>query len=242
MLALAHVGQVRDHQVEAAGGNRPVGELHPITEAEALAVGLRDGQRVERGVGGRDPSRRQLVGDRESDRARPGADVEHRPRAPLERHLDQQLGFRAGDQHAAVDRELQPPEALAPEDVGDGLAAGAASHHLPERTGGAGVDPSLRLGREPGTVQAGGCAEHQLRIQPRALDPRSGKRVGGRRERLADGACRRRRHGAPDPDVTAAIIPPRRSVPRAGRVSPRRPAPRRTRSGHLPRPRRGCAR
>ena len=70
---------------------------------------------------------RMLVGDRERDRARAGADIEHRgrvePAEQLEAALDDDLRLGPGDEDAPVDLQRQPPEAPLAEDVRDRLAA-----------------------------------------------------------------------------------------------------------------------
>ena len=63
--------------------------------------------------------------------------------------LDQQLGLRAGDQHPAVDRQLDPAKALAAEDVGDRLAPQPPPHHLREAGG-----PDRRRSRRRGRRRA----------------------------------------------------------------------------------------
>ena len=71
---------------------------------------------------------------RQGDRARAGPDVAD-PRAArqVERRLDEVLGLRPRDQHARVDVELDRPEALAAEDVGDRLAVAPARGEAHER-------------------------------------------------------------------------------------------------------------
>ena len=53
--------------------------------------------------------------------------------AERQRHLDQQLGLGPRDQHTAVDRQRDPPEGLAPEDVRDRLARLAPGHKASNR-------------------------------------------------------------------------------------------------------------
>ena len=77
-----------------------------------------------------------LVGQRQRDRPRPGADVDHpRARRQPERRLHHVLGLGPRHQHARVDLQLEPPEPLAPEDVRHRLAPRAAAHVLAERLG-----------------------------------------------------------------------------------------------------------
>ncbi len=53
-----------------------------------------------------------------------------------DRQLDQQLGLRPRDQHAAVHRQLDEPETLAPEDVRHRLARHPAPDALADHAGG----------------------------------------------------------------------------------------------------------
>ena len=127
------VGRVRDDEVEGPSQARDEvaeHELHAILERGARAVLRRESERVRRDVGRHDPRAVVLVGDRERDRARAGADVEderlrRRPRDVVECALDDGLGLRAGYEHSRVDAQRQPPEAPLAEDVGGRLARGA---------------------------------------------------------------------------------------------------------------------
>ena len=89
-------------------------------------------QRVRAHVDPDHPQIRPLVLQRQRDRAAAGADVDDaragRQRQP---HLDQQLGLGPRDQHPRVDRQRDPPELLAPEDVSDRLARRAARDQRP---------------------------------------------------------------------------------------------------------------
>src|SRR5262249_56318740 len=78
-----------------------------------------------------------------------GADVENRLWGELQRDLHEQLGLRPRDQHAAVDEQLDPPESLASEDVGDRLALDTAADHFRERARGPHGQPQAGLGRGP---------------------------------------------------------------------------------------------
>ena len=95
-------------------------------------VAPRHFQRRRAGVGGDDARLRPVALDRQRDRARAGAHVQHRGRIALERQVDEQLGFRARNEHRRVDRELEAVELLVAEDVGHRLARGSARRHFEE--------------------------------------------------------------------------------------------------------------
>src|SRR5438874_688819 len=73
-----------------------------------------------------------LVLDGKRDRAAAGTQVCDRPEFALERKLDQQLGFRAWDEHRGIHGQPQPIELLLAQDVGDRLAVAAARGKLGE--------------------------------------------------------------------------------------------------------------
>ena len=103
-------------------------------ESRPLGVLARQRERVGRDVDRGDARARVLVGDRQRDRARAGADVEDARSLEAaqvrERPLDDDLRLRPRDQRAAVDRQREPPEAPLAEDVGDGLVPRAAGDEL----------------------------------------------------------------------------------------------------------------
>ena len=120
------------------------------------------------------PRARVLVGDRERDRARPRADVEHArriaPASSAQAALDERLGLRSRDQRAPVDGEREPAEAPFAEDVLERLtrARRATSAARPSSSSGtAAVEVHVEL--DP--VEPSTCAEESLGIEPRPLDP-----------------------------------------------------------------------
>jgi len=155
----------------------PLNELDPIGKAEALGVGAGDFQRRAGGVGGEQLAARQLVGDRQRDRARTGADVEHPARPQLQRQLDQQLGLRPRDQYPPVDLELDVPEPLAPEDVRHRLPPQPPPHHLPKPPRRIRRHPRLRLRRKPRPLPPRRLGEQQFSIETRTLDADGRQRV-----------------------------------------------------------------
>ena len=142
-------------------------------------------ERRRGGVGRGDRAPRQLVGDRQRDRAAAGADVEHGPRTQLERDLDQQLGLRTGDQRPAGRR----PARSGGSPCGRGCrrpARGAG--------GGARISPNARAAQ--GGTAASGSAARRARSQP--MSPRR--------------AAARRRGAVSRPRRRAARRPPRASA------------------------------
>jgi hypothetical protein len=68
---------------------------------------------------------RAFARQRQRDRAAAGAQIEHargRRGEPLQRELDQQLGFWTWHQRAAVQGQLERPEFLPPDEIGQRLA------------------------------------------------------------------------------------------------------------------------
>ena len=155
-LGARDVGQVGRDRVEAPGrdvdGGEQIGadEADAFGELEAIGVGLGELEGRDRGVDGDEPSLVAGLGDREGDGTRARADVEDRHqgrrRRPegLEQPVDEVLGLGPGDQHAAVDEqvEIEGMEAARALDVGDRLAGEAAANEVAEI-------PAIGLGQEP---------------------------------------------------------------------------------------------
>ena len=127
-VAVGDVGRVGEDGVERAlDGLQQVALEQLHLEREPLRVGARDRERLGARVGGDHVEVRALGLQRQRHRAGARADVGHaRAARQPERGLDQVLGLRARDQHAAVDEQVDRAEALGAEDVGDGLALRAA--------------------------------------------------------------------------------------------------------------------
>ena len=132
-----------------------------------------------------------LVGDRERDRARSRADVDHRGSVDAgdrgERPLDERLGLRPRHERASVGPEREAPEAPLAEDVGERLAAAAPLDERSRRCS-LGLVQRLveaRVELEPG--QAERLGEDQLGVEPRSVDSLSREVLGRRREHLAEG-------------------------------------------------------
>ena len=109
-LGLADVGEVGERAGRSAPSGSPASEPTPRRttstrrQAEPLGVGLRDLERVRRGVDRGHP-RVRAARRRPRARSRRCRCRRRAPRGPqLERHLDEQLGLGPRDQHAPVDR------------------------------------------------------------------------------------------------------------------------------------------
>ena len=195
-------------------------------DAVPLGVGARHLQRAGRDVDGDDGRRREQLGERHRDGARAGADVgdargggpdgpappalrgpsPDRPARPaavsLARLLDQRLGVGARHQHARVDGELEAPELLLADEVGDRLARLAPLDELAdggELVGAAAGDRTARrAARAADRARAPPAARRRGAASP-APAPRSGRRSSGsprarssaRRARLLRGHSQR---------------------------------------------------
>ena len=188
IAARLDVGRVRDDRVVARRAGRRAGRrgTSATLEPEPLAVGARDGERARRRR--RSPLSSQigpLVRERERDRADAAAAVEHAaPLRQLERELDEQLGLRARDEHARVDRELER-----------GGTPGGRRCRRPardRRRGGARATGSVRTAA-PATGACGSAwsaLARRRRARRRAAARRRARRSASRRPRSR---CARRR-------------------------------------------------
>ena len=108
------------------------------------------------------------------------------PCGQLEADLDEQLGLRARDEHAAVDGEVEVAEAAAAEQVGHRLAIErAAADELLERARGRPGDREVAVGVERGAIDPERLGEQQLGVQARGVDARGLERHQGRVQRVA---------------------------------------------------------
>ena len=130
------VGRVRDDQLVRAAGEAVEEVMLDQLNGKPGSpdVLAREVERVGRDVDRGHARARMLVRDRERDRPRAGADVQHarllEPRDVGERPLDDNLRLRPRDQRAPVDCEREPPETPLAEDVGDRLVPRAPRDEL----------------------------------------------------------------------------------------------------------------
>src|SRR5687768_10437045 len=129
-MRVAH-GDIRgiaDDAFEALAGERlePAAQAPLDVQAKFGGVLPRQRERLCARIGADHARRWKMPLERERDRARAGAQVEHRAGPARQRNVDEELGLRTRDEHRGVDRELEAVELLAAEDVRDRLAAGAA--------------------------------------------------------------------------------------------------------------------
>ena len=191
-LASRDVGRVRDHGVERA-----------VDRLEQVALEQLDVEPEPRGVGPRDRERARMSSVATTSRSgrsvlsasaiAPEPVPTSATRAParqVERGLDDVLGLRARDEHARVDRQLDRPEALAADEVGDRLALAPARREVHERARLVGVEPALGIGDQRGPVHAEDVREQQLGVEPRRVAARGGERDQGGVERVADARAR----------------------------------------------------
>ena len=175
---------------------------------------------------------RPLVGQRQRDRARAGADVDH-PRAlrQAERRLDHVLGLGPRDQHARVD--LQLDAAGSPCGRGCRRPARARAGAARSRGSGCRLDPAAGVGDEHGAVDAHGGGEQHLGVEPRRVAAGRGERDQRGVERVADrGAGERAAHAPRKPTRARADAGRGSSCDR--RHGERHAAPARSRSSAAP--------
>ena len=214
-LVAADVRRVRDDEVPAL--HRDLEPALPQQDGQAgpLDVLGRERQRPPGHVHGGHPRVRLLVGERERDRAGPGADVEHLRLVPVAQELEAALDelLRLGPRHERplVGREREAAEIPLSEHVGEGLAPPAPLHELPRRRG-------LRLGQrtlEPGVEldprEPERVREEALRVEPRVLDSlaleelrRAGQHLADRQRHDPSMARRRRPRGTPSAGCRAS--------------------------------------
>ncbi len=152
-LVVRDVRRVRDDEVERAPNiGRERGEPLPLHDAHGRApaaqpgeVRPRDRKRIFRHVGRPDlgAAQRQLVRERQRDRAGTGAEVgdaQHAARVDQrargdERALHHLLGLGPRDEHPAVDPQVELAKRPRPEHVLQRLAGGTPRHHQLEVRG-----------------------------------------------------------------------------------------------------------
>ncbi len=113
----------------------------------ARSIARGHGQRARAGIGGQHLRLGPFAGQRQGDRAGASAEVGQLQRLvwrqPLQRQLDQQLGFRTRDQRGRVDLQVQRPETAAAGQVGHRLTGHAAGQ---QRFEGGQVGGGQRIG------------------------------------------------------------------------------------------------
>ena len=202
--ALLDVGRVGDDGVDLeARGQVAVHELD--VQAEPQGVRPRDVERVGADVGGEDLEVRPLVLERQRDRSRARPHVDHAGTGrQAQRGLDEVLGLRPRDQHAAVDVQLDVPEPLDAEDVGDRLTLAPAAREVHERARLGARQLAPRVGDQRRAVDAERRREQDLGVEPRRVAARRGDRDERGVERLAD---RGRRERAPASNARLLLQP-----------------------------------
>src|SRR5690606_11040985 len=130
-LVLINIWQIGDDDVKRAGqrGEQIAqDEAYTFRDAVLPRVDLRHADCRIGELDGGDSRTGQLYGERDGNRAAPGAHIHdaRRVEAPRlcerQREVDQGFGFRAGDQHVGGDGERQPVELTLPGELGERLA------------------------------------------------------------------------------------------------------------------------
>ena len=191
-LGLRDVRRIRDDEVERAGEpGDEVGLDERDRETEPFRVLPGERERVPRDVGGGDDRTGMLIGDREGDRTRSRADVDHRRGVDSsdrgQRPLDERLGLRPRHERASVGPEHEAPEAPLAQDVGERLAAAAPLDERSRRCSLGLVQRLVEARVELEAGQAERVGKDQLGVEPRSADSLSREVLGRRREHLAEG-------------------------------------------------------
>ena len=194
----SNVRRVGDNQIKAPARqcSEPV-TLFKTGITDPQTLGVAPGQRD--GLG--DPVHpgqlpvRALGRQRQRDRTGAGAEIQNlgSPLRPqFQRNLNQPLGIRARNQGAFADLQLQTPEALFTEQIGNRHTAAPLAQQLFEAAQLLGIGSAFRPGAQIGTGLADGMTEQQLGIQPsgvRVWQFGAGQHLGqGRRHAVSSAA------------------------------------------------------
>ncbi len=137
-LICADVGQVGRQHINWFGQGRDqvaLQQAHTLLHAVTLAIEGRDGQRVAGDIDGVEIGQARLVdGEGDGNRAAARADIGHNGdmtrrdflATHLQGDLEEQFGFRARDQHAPINYEIEAIKFFVTHKVGDGFASRAA--------------------------------------------------------------------------------------------------------------------
>ena len=140
-----------------------------------------------RPVRGEDPGFRQFLRKAYGDASGTGAEIDDDRRVKsadrFQCRLDNELGFRPGDQHVRRDHQRNAPELLGADDVLERLPVFAAFNAPLEGALSLVVEPVLHVDEEPGPVLPESMAEQKLGIEPRYIPP-SSPQDNGRHERM----------------------------------------------------------
>ena len=141
--------------------------------------------------------RRKQFGERHRYSARAGTHVGNgqwaglaRRTQPLARLLDERLGVRAGDQHAGVDGEVESPELLLADEVGDRLTG---LPPLDERSNPGqllGLQGPVELNVELHARQTQHVRDQDLGVEPRRRNPALREPGGGPPNHVQQGPLR----------------------------------------------------
>ena len=127
-VVLGDIRRIGDHQLETPPleAGKPVARFERnVAEPESPGIHTGKVHRRRIAIDSEHPPRRTLARQRKRDRPTAGAEIEHIGRsrsASHQRKLDQQLGLRSRYQRVAVERDIERPERLPPEQVGDRFA------------------------------------------------------------------------------------------------------------------------
>ncbi len=170
--ALHHEGAPGQHEIDF----RYSDALSTADSAVTLRVAARHLQRRRGNIGGYDVDVGGVVRNRNRDRARAGAKVQHAG-ARLAAHgmqscFDHQFGFGARDKYVAIHLEFEAVKFLAAHNVRQRFPDCATADELPEAAN-ALVVQRQRSCQHRASIGAGGGREQQLRVQSRIFHRRS---------------------------------------------------------------------
>ena len=203
------VRRVRDDQVPAFGRRLQVALSNLDRQVEPLGVLPRERNRILRRVDGGHARVWTFVRDRQRNRPRSGAEVEHARIGLVTQQgkaaFHDDLGLGARDERTRIRVQHQPAEAPLPEDVRQRLALSAPFEQCVELVGDVLVASLVHAGAR-GSEDVG---EKQLGVDPWRVDTRLLEPLLGETESFTDRHCSsaRRRSSAPSASVNSSSSP-----------------------------------
>src|SRR5712691_7182293 len=176
---------------------KPVAENEVDFGPVVARVPPREGEGCLGNVRGDDPKPRPLARESDGDRTAARSELQHAPRLirgkALERELDQEFGFRAGDQHVPGHPQCQAVELPPARNVGNGFASAPPGEPSARSTLLGRIDRFFGVGDERGALATQDRAKQHLGFQSRqsALAQQAAYRCTGS-DRVHCGTLRQR--------------------------------------------------
>src|SRR5882762_6186953 len=167
------VGRIRDDQIELLRSERvkPVAEHKGDFSPVVARVSLREGEGRLGNIRGHDRQPRPLARESDGDCTAARSELQHTPGLfrgkTLERELDQELGFRAGDEDVRSHPQRQTVELPPARNIGNGLARASPCEPSVRSARSGRIDRFLGVGEEPDPLAAQDEAKQQLGLRSR---------------------------------------------------------------------------